>query len=256
MNSDPAHRPVPRLRDDIVDVWRLLRRPSLHRLRPRHRGCGQRADWQPVVGLRRLMAWVALLWIINLFALGPVAVEAARLGGAEHRLDMGAIPWFTAIFWAPLLEEMLFRYGLRRPVQALWVVPLLLWPLLHGPGIYTLPMLFLAIALAVYSQRPSVARQGGWQWAWRRRYVRHFPAVFYLASLVFAGMHLGNFVLNKTPLWLMPLLVLPQWLTGLVLSWTRVRRGIGASMLMHGLFNAGPVLLVLAILKWAPMLAG
>lgn len=249
------NRKVPRLRDDIVDFWRFLRRPSLHRLRPRHTGSGQRADWEPVVPLRRLLAWVALLWIVNLFALGPLAVEAAKMGGAQHRMDMAAIPVFTAVFWAPLLEEMLFRYCLRRPAHVLWIVPVLIYPLLKGPNYLTVTMLFAALAVAFYTQRPGSAREGGWKWGWRRRYVRHFPVVLYVASLVFAGMHLGNFYLNKMPLWLMPLLVLPQWLTGLVLSWTRVRRGVGASMLMHGLFNAGPVLLVLAILKWAPMLA-
>jgi membrane protease YdiL (CAAX protease family) len=43
-------------------------------------------------------------------------------------------------------------------------------------------------------------------------------------------------------------------LTGLVLSWMRTRRGIGTSIAMHAMFNAGPVLVVLALLKWAPEL--
>jgi membrane protease YdiL (CAAX protease family) len=243
---------VPRLRADIADFWRFLRRPSLQHLPPRRRGTGQRADWLPPVPLRRLLAWVSMLWAINLFALGPLAVAVATLGGAHHKLEMGAIPWFTAIVWAPLVEEMLFRYGLRRPVQALLVVPLMIWPLLRGPNALTVGLIILAAGLIAWTQRQGGAARRDWNWDWRRRYVRYFPWVLHSAALVFAAMHLGNFYLNRTPLWLMPLLVLPQWLTGLVLSWMRTRRGIGASILMHAMFNAGPVLLVLALMKWAP----
>ncbi len=104
MRASPGSA-VPRLRADIADFWRFLRRPTLRRLPPRRRGTGQRADWLPPVPLRRLLAWVAMLWGINLFALGPLAVAVATLGGAHHKLEMGAIPWFTAIVWAPVVEE-------------------------------------------------------------------------------------------------------------------------------------------------------
>jgi hypothetical protein len=250
----PASTPasLPRLRADIADFWRFLRRPNLRHMPPRRRGAGQRADWLPPVPARRLLAWVALLWTVNLFALGPLAVAVATLGGAHHKLEMGAIPWFMAIVWAPVVEEMLFRYGLRRPVQALCVVPLMIWPLLRGPSVLNIVLVVLALAIVAYTQRRGGASRRDWRWVWRRRYVRHFPWVFYLATLVFAAMHLGNFYLNQTPLWLMPVLVLPQWLTGLVLSWMRTRRGIGSSILMHAMFNAGPVLVVLALMKWAP----
>ncbi|OZI66631.1 CPBP family glutamic-type intramembrane protease [Bordetella genomosp. 11] len=243
---------VPRLRADIADFWRFLRHPTLRRLPPRRRGSGPRADWLPPVPLRRLLAWVSMLWAINLFALGPLAVAVATLGGAHHKLEMGAIPWFTAIVWAPVVEEMLFRYSLRRPAQALWVVPLMILPLLRGPNAYTAVIVVLVLGLVAWTQRQGGAARREWKWEWRRRYVRYFPWILHSAALVFAGMHLGNFYLNHTPLWLMPLLVLPQWLTGLVLSWMRTRRGIGASILMHAMFNAGPVLLVLALMKWAP----
>ncbi|ARP85223.1 CPBP family glutamic-type intramembrane protease [Bordetella genomosp. 9] len=245
---------LPRLRADIADFWRFVRRPTLRRLPPRRQGASLGTDWKPPVPARRLLAWVALLWGINLFALGPLAVAVAALGGAHHKLEMGAIPWFTAIVWAPVVEEMLFRYGLRRPAQALWAVPLMIWPLLHGPGPLTATVVVGVLALVLVAQRRSMVSRRQWHWAWRRRYVRHFPWVLHGAALVFAGMHLGNFYLNHTPLWLMPVLVLPQWLTGLVLSWMRTRRGIGASMAMHAMFNAGPVLVVLALLKWAPQL--
>lgn len=243
---------LPRLGEDIADFWRFLRRPTLRRMPPRHGTTSRRADWVPPVPARRLLIWVAMLWAVNLCALGPLAVAVATLGGAHHKLEMGAIPWFTAIVWAPVVEEMLFRYGLRRPVQALWVVPLMIWPLLRGPVVLNIVLVILVLLSVAWRRRGGPTERHAWRWDWRRRYVRHYPWVLHLAALVFAGMHLGNFYLNHTPLWLMPLLVLPQWLTGLVLSWMRTRRGIGASIVMHAMFNAGPVLVVLALMKWAP----
>src|SRR5690606_19311102 len=99
-----------------------------------------------------------------------------------------------------------------------------------------------------YTRRPL-------PWTYRQVYRRYFPWVFHLAALSFAAVHLYNFNLHQTPLWLLPLLVLPQWLTGLVLGWLRIKRGIGASMLLHGLFNSGPLLVVWLVLRFAPELA-
>lgn len=45
------------------------------------------------------------------------------------------------------------------------------------------------------------------------------------------------------------MLVLPQCMTGLVLAWLRVRRGMGASIVLHAIFNGGPVLLIIGLLK-------
>lgn len=46
--------------------------------------------------------------------------------------------------------------------------------------------------------------------------------------------------------------MLPQWLTGLVLGWMRVRRGIAASIALHALFNAGPMVMIWLLLKLVP----
>ena len=46
--------------------------------------------------------------------------------------------------------------------------------------------------------------------------------------------------------------MLPQWLTGLALGWMRVRRGIGAAIALHAVFNAGPIVLIWAVMRWVP----
>jgi len=246
-----------RFRSEVVDFWRFIRHPRpVSRLPGRAAAGGLAADWWPGVSPGRLLAWAALLWAVNLFALGPVAVAAAGLGGVTHRLDPANIPWLTAVIWAPLVEEMLFRYGLRRPRQALWLIPAMLPVVLWGPKVWTGLLLAAFVILACWGVRRRAEPLKGWDTTWRRYYLRHFGLVFHLVALTFAAVHLTNFVYGKTPYWLLPLLVLPQWLTGLVLGWMRVRRGIGAAMLLHSVFNAGPILMIWLIMRLAPTAAG
>ena len=72
----PASRKL-RFRDELVDFWRFIRQPNAARLT----GADRAARFRPGVRPGRLLAWALLLWCVNLFALGPVAVAAAGLAG-------------------------------------------------------------------------------------------------------------------------------------------------------------------------------
>lgn len=231
-------------REEFTDFWRFLKHPDTRRLPGRRAADGLTSDWRTGISPGRLLAWAAVLWLLNFIALGPLAVIAATASGAAHRMNPAAIPWLTAIVWAPLIEEMLFRYGLRRPLQALWVVPAMLPPLLWGVQGWTLAWTGAVVLMAGIPLRGGRLRRAGWRLPWRRGYLAKFPWVFHLSAVVFAAVHLNNFRLADPAWWLLPLLVLPQWSAGLVLGWLRVRRGIGAAMLLHGLFNAGPLLII------------
>ncbi|OWT58374.1 CPBP family intramembrane glutamic endopeptidase [Candidimonas nitroreducens] len=266
-----------RWRDEFRDFIGFIRQPAFGpRLPGRRLGDGWWEDWFPVVPWKRLLQWAGFLWCINLFFLGPIAVAAAGLGGAAHRLDIAHIPWLQALIWAPLVEELVFRYGLRHSAQARWQVPAAVVAMLYGPQFWTMWLVAVILLLCwlPYLRGPAGRAAAGapadtpaqpgtkagplakllrrarepMSWRNRLRYRRGFPWVFHLAMLAFAAVHLHNFSMPHTPYWLMPLLVLPQWMTGLVLGWIRTRRGIGASMLLHGLFNSGPLLMVWILL--------
>lgn len=237
-------------RAECVDFWRFVRHPGVApRLPGRATGSGWESDWRCGMSIKRLMQWALLLWVINLFVLGPVAVGAAGLGGSEHRLDMRNIPWFTGLIWAPLVEEMAFRYGLRRPIQMLWFTPLAFVAVLMGVQGWTIGLVLLVLLLAWWGTRRAPMVVGG---AWRGFFHSRFGWIFHLSALGFAAMHLNNFTLGDMPFWLMPALVLPQYSTGLVLGWLRVRRGIGASVCLHAIFNGGPLFLVWLVITFAP----
>lgn len=258
VNSPTYQQRTNRFRDELRDFSHFILRPSLGpRLAPRRTGNQVEADWLSGIQIGRLLKWALFLWAINLIFLGPIAVAAATAAGAQHRLNIHAIPWMQALIWAPIVEELVFRYSLRRIAHALWLVPVSVGIMLTGPSAASF-LFLLAVLLLVCvpvlgrSRLPAPQRSQGKSWALRRRYRALFPWVFHGANLAFAGVHLHNFNFQQTAFWLLPLLVLPQWLTGLVLGWLRVRRGIGSAIVLHALFNGGPLLLVWLFLRLAP----
>lgn len=242
-----------RFRDEFGDFVRFVLRPSFTpRLPPREAESGWVQDWFPGVPLLGLLKWAVFLWAINLVLFGPIAVWVATSSGATHKLDVYNMPWLQALIWAPIVEEMVFRYGMRRPAYAWWLTPIATAAMLLGPkwpGMLMMAAVLMMCWVPYLSGAKWVRRPTPWRW--RLYYRRAFPLVFHLASILFAAVHLYNFKLHNTAWWLLPLLVLPQWLTGLVLGWQRCRRGIGASMLLHCMFNAGPLLVVWILLQVA-----
>lgn len=255
-----------RFRHELADFLRFAWRPRPGaRLQGRHARQGVLEDFLPDLSVWRILQWAALLWVINLFIFGPLAVGAAQAGGAQHRLDLNSLPWLQALIWAPIVEELTFRFCLRRVAMLWWLVPLMAVILVLGPSLGS--GLLLAIALwlcwtpmwVTYNRASASGVQRfapayRLSWAQRVRVRRLYPWLYHFSAIAFAAVHLYNFRLHEMSWTLMPLLVLPQWVTGLVLGWIRVRRGIGASILLHGMFNAGPLLVVLLILKFAPPL--
>ena len=240
----------PRFGTELADFFRFLRRPDFRRLPGRNPGDSWQEDWFPALRTGRLLQWAGVLWLINVLLLGPIAVAAAGLAGAQHRLDLDNIPWLQAILWAPLVEELVFRYGLRKLATLVWLLPASLCALLVGPQALTMVLVGLVVLACWWSQRSaSAGHRKPLAWRHRRRYRSVFFWVLHLSCLAFAAIHLVNFSHSETPLWVMPLLVLPQWLTGLVLAWIRVRRGFGAAVALHAVFNAGPLLVVWLVLS-------
>lgn len=229
--------------------WGFCRNPYLN---PRHRSIAGQAgwvqDWRTGVEWRSLFAWAVALWAINLFLFGPLVVSVAQGAGATHAVDPARLPWLLALVWAPLVEEMLFRFGLRRPVIALWLIPMMLIALWHGPGVMQ-GLMFATVLYLIYRSTRSTVVPGPRARRWLKRYRANFWWVFHLSTLLFAGLHIKNFTFDVFAWWMLPVLVLPQWLTGLVLGWMRVMHGIGAAITLHALFNFGPLVVAWLLLR-------
>ncbi len=236
-------------RTEFSECLTFIRHPGLARQLPHAPPVsGWMADWLPAIRWKRLLAWAAMLWLINIFALGPLVLAVFEMSGATHRINVHHLPWFQAIVWAPIVEELLFRFGLRRPFQAVWIIPVMVVVLLNGLAWWSSCLLVAAVALCLWSSARSTGPGGG-SWRWLRRYRAAFPYVFHLIAVTFAAVHIRNYIYVDLEWWMMVVLVTPQWVTGLVLGWMRVRRGVATSMLLHALFNAGPLCLAWTALQ-------
>jgi len=262
--TDAGKPPQERLRhepsfgDEFVDFGTFVLRPRLAPRLPTGARAGSwrmSREWLGGISAGRLLRWVMVLWLVNLAIFGPLASGVADLAGAYNRLESMHLAWWKAVLLAPVLEELLFRFFLRRPAVGAWMVPAL------TVGIFMRPWsLALSLALVICLAGFLLIRHGlsrrAYSMPWRamRRYARYFPFIFHAAVLVFALVHLGNFNFGGgMPMWAaLPLMVLPQWVTGLVLGWMRVRFGIGSSMALHGLFNAGPMTLMWLATQYGP----
>jgi hypothetical protein len=251
-NEQP--QPASRQRLSWLDEWRdfvgFLRRP---RFAPRCRQVRPQTawllDWLPGIGFGRLLAWAAILWVINLFVFGPIVIGVAQKAGATHAVDPANLPWLLALLWAPIVEEILFRYGLRRPAIALWLVPVMILALWIGPGVAQTVM-FVLTAVALYRATSHNPMPGVRARIWLRWYRRWFWLIFHASVLLFAALHLYNFTFASVQWWMLVALMLPQWFTGLVLGWIRVMRGIGAAILLHAAFNFGPLMAAWIMMTW------
>lgn len=226
------------------DFWRFVRQPRLGPRLPGRRGDLFRAELFDGTQLAVLLRWAAVLWGVNLVLLGPLAALVASGAGAQRQFDWSFIPWFHVLIWAPFIEELLFRLGLRAPRLWLILLPMLLLGFLYArsPLVIILTVAVVVMVILGVRHRPLPPLP----WAVRRAWQQHFGTLFYASTVLFAALHWLNFDLNGVPFWAWPVLVLPQFASGLVMGWLRVRHGMGSAILLHGLFNAGP-LLVLAL---------
>ncbi len=255
MSQDARATGVLPFREELAQCLRFIKAPSLKRKLTNRSSAARalgawHADWWPQISLKRLVAWAAMLWLVNIVLLGPIVLAVFDLSGASHRIDVRNLPWFQALCWAPIVEELLFRFGLRRPIHALWLVPLLIVVFMNGLQWWAGSLLGLTVLVLWWLARWNVMPRR-WAWPWLKGYCRVFPWIMHVSVIGFAALHLHNFQFEHMALWMMVVLVLPQWVTGQVLAWMRVERGIGAAILLHAIFNAGPLAVAWVALQFA-----
>ncbi|WP_159991791.1 type II CAAX prenyl endopeptidase Rce1 family protein [Pelistega ratti] len=244
-------------KEDLKSFLHYIRHPHLNYRLPYRIGDGW---WNDIIKIhtpfRLLLKWVFFLLTVNIFIFGPIALVVATQIGASNRLNIN-IPYLflLAAIWAPIVEEFLFRFGLRKPKMALYIVPLLTSVILMGRGVLSIGIVVVLLSLLLIL---DLSRQTGNKQAlpfkWRRWYRHYFPWFFHGSVLLFAMMHLGNYDFKQgISFLLLPLLILPQWLSGLVLAWMRVRDSFACAVVMHSLFNGIPVLFAWLIKTFLPL---
>ncbi|MFZ6761027.1 CPBP family intramembrane glutamic endopeptidase [Undibacterium sp. Ji50W] len=167
------------------------------------------------------------------------------IAGAKSKIDTTANyltlrEWLGLILFAPIIEELIFRAGLRAPKYSLFICPPLLALVFQSPkSAMVLAIVICAIAIIDFfvRKRADSEAKAELQFTRGRNYLRRFPWIFWFYSLFFGLAHVSNYIFSGTPSFLMLIIVSPQLLVGLALGYLRLRNGILSGMILHALFN-------------------
>lgn len=184
-----------------------------------------------------LLLVVQLAWVFA--SAGIKAQEGVAFRGFDGR---GWALALSLIVIAPILEELIFRSWLKAsiflPALALWFGVKQLMPSLSLlTSVQCAAYAFLAIVLVVRRDRlrAGMAEADAALVRWR-------PATVRVSTTVFALLHAGNWDLPAGSLWLLPVLVVPQFASGVMLAYARLRSGLGTAIALHVAINACVVL--------------
>ncbi len=222
----------------------LLRDFAAYCARPRltePSGLGAPGAWRTVLALLVFHLAVLLgvlspllgLWQTTMGLPAPEAFAAVSKGWL--------VPLVVVI--APLGEEIVFRGWLTGRVRAMW---LLGCAVVAGVLLAMVNYHVAEIPAALGVVGMGLIAPGGWWWLRRRGvpgwFEASFPVLFALSILIFGLSHLTNYPHFS---WALVPMVLPQLWAGLVLSYTRMRIGLPASMLIHAVSNGAAISLAL-----------
>lgn len=193
------------------------------------------------------LLWSRWAMVVALMLIGGLTVNvvADRLGFARQMIFMGAgahgvgwRDWVMAGLLAPVIEEIIFRSGLRHALMAIltaWGLALLL--ALISP--WRAPLAGLWVVLSVVALLPLLKRRRRKKLLPRidRILVRHRVLWVHLSTVAFAAIHLFNWRgMTGLPVGAVAL-VMPQLLVGYGLAYLCIRMGLRWSMLAHAAFN-------------------
>lgn len=234
--------PDPLFSDTVGQLIGFLRRPQLPELQ------------QPHAPLRTFFHLLVLSFGLSMLSM--VLMSAIQKSGLLPELphamesimkDMPMLLVFSLVaLLMPVLEELAFRLWLvYRPLYvgiSVWLIAFFVSQafMQNGANIAGYVVLGLAAMVTILLLTlQDVAYEGI-----RQLYLRYYGWIFYGATLLFALVHLINFELSARLLLFAPLLVLPQFLLGLVLGYVRVRQGLLWAIALHAVYNG--IILILA----------
>ena len=210
-------------------------------------------DVQYDIPFSNKLGTLAVVFIINLLLavflgwLMQAAITALKLDELmdEHKLNgffnEFPLPVFAllSIIIIPLLEETIFRLPIRFSVNVINILfgAIMLYILSAIYSGYSIAFTITALIVLgscislffIYNKRITSALSYFWK--------SNFPIVFYVFTLVFALVHLGNYPLSLVVALLCPLLVSPQFVLGFLAGYLRVRLGFFWGAALHMLHN-------------------
>jgi membrane protease YdiL (CAAX protease family) len=144
--------------------------------------------------------------------------------------------FLLVVIYSPIMEEVIFRLTLIfNPVYISLSISSLFALLVHKISDGFVPIVAFVLLFLLIT-RIAVIYEIKIYSFWNR----NFKFIFYLSSLTFGLVHIGNYKYIDTSQYFMaPILILPQLLLGFILSFTRLhyKKGFLICILIHSLMN-------------------
>jgi membrane protease YdiL (CAAX protease family) len=191
--------------------------------------------------VRAILTLLALNALFTLLVCLPMLLVLHRTIGLDARPDLLGIGGivFSGLVFAPVVEELMFRAGLRSARWASFGMPVI-GSTFASDWRVTLPIAGLAATVwligHVQSLRLLPEARTARRWKQGRGFIRHYAAVVWISAALFGVIHLANFVADDGLGWkniFLILAVVSQCMSGMVLSYLRLRYGLRSSMAAH-----------------------
>ena len=224
-----------KIRAELVQLARFCRRPT--RRHP--------TDVGKAGIVWRLAAVLVVYWVFSVIVVAPILIGLTELLGVKWTLDWSRTGMLIAsVVVAPLVEELVFRSGLRHPTTALAVQPVLI-ALFFGAWQVALALSGVVTAVIlvdrVRQRRLDHAGKFSLHMARGRAFLTRYRLIVWGYAVAFGLVHIGNFTVATTNGWLACLtvfIVSSQVVTGVFLSYFRLRYGLVSAMVFHAMWNS------------------
>ena len=151
------------------------------------------------------------------------------------------IVFMIAVFFSPFVEELIFRLSLRlnekyMHLNILILVGGLTFTIAHFFNVNFFKILIISLGMILflfYLNNKGLCNKfilGFWN--------RNFKYVFYFSVMSFGLLHINNYgKINNSLLLILPILILPQLITGLFCGYVRLKLGFSWGCLLHSVHN-------------------
>jgi hypothetical protein len=189
---------------------------------------------QRVARLTFWLLWIFICGSIYFDTVGDVVLKSDAIAAGESETFLESLLLDCAM--VPLVEELMFRSGLKSPPYSMC------WGVLAVGVLYYFSFDHSLVAIAIvaiyftwflsglYRRRDSSPRQFVNEY-----FGLFYPAVFWSYTVAFGFSHIGNFADGVTINNI--LFIVPHTLTGLVLGYIRIKDGLGYAVVLHGCIN-------------------
>lgn len=198
----------------------------------------------------RVAFLAALGLLINLIFVLTIGLALDSWTTLEIDRDMtGVAVIFAILVIAPLMEEIVFRAGLRNLQYSLFVGPVLItlffgnWQIAAGIFLFSMSVAVYLYFLGSDSRKHQYA---GERFLFSRQFIQHYPKVFWLYASAFAFVHVANFSFTDASGLLVVFAVIPQLSMGVLWGYVRLRDGLKSAITLHFLNNLLVALLMVA----------